>query len=209
MIPTKKKIGIFGGTFDPPHNAHLLLADAAMREFSLDGIIFMPAKLPPHKNSLNVSSVEDRFNMVRLAIEGCDGFIFSDFEEKRDGKSYTADTLTALKELNPNWEMYFIIGGDSFYDFHKWHEPSIILKNASLLVAERDIDSLNKDKDKQLEILRGIYPESKIYFLKMPKYNLSSTDIRKKISLGEDIGACVPKLVYNYIKEHGLYRRAN
>ena len=107
------KIGILGGTFDPIHNAHIEIAKNALEQFKLDKVWIMPTPNPPHKDKANITSVEDRVNMFKLAIENIDGLELCDYEIKKEGKVYSADTLTELKELYPDDKFYFIIGSDS------------------------------------------------------------------------------------------------
>ena len=127
------KIGILGGTFDPVHNGHLALGKQAYEQFKLDEIWFMPSGHPPHKKSRLVTQGKEREDMVKLAIASVSYFVYSDFELKREGNTYTAQTLTLLREAYPQHEFYFIIGADSLYEIEQWYterNPSIVLRRS-------------------------------------------------------------------------------
>ncbi|MDO5702978.1 MAG: nicotinate (nicotinamide) nucleotide adenylyltransferase, partial [Lachnospiraceae bacterium] len=135
-----KRVGIMGGSFDPIHIGHLILADTALEQFSLDKILFIPSGNPPHKlNRDGRASVSDRMEITRLAIEGNPGFELSDIEARSEGVyTYTYLTLEALRGMNPDTEYYFIIGGDSLRDFPTWRCPEKISKMCVLIAAVRD-----------------------------------------------------------------------
>ena len=121
-----KRIGIMGGTFNPIHSVHLIMAQVAYHQFHLDKVLFMPSKHPPHKDNSVIISDEHRTRMIQLAIDGNSNFEFSDLELKREVTTYTSDTLTYLTEKNPDTEYYFIIGGDSLEQLENWHKPEVI-----------------------------------------------------------------------------------
>lgn len=199
------KIGILGGTFDPFHNGHLELAKRAYSDFGLDKILVMVSKNPPHKKNKIVSDVTHRTNMVKIAIKDYSYMEFSDFELKRDGYIYTADTLTLLCNENPNTEYYFIIGGDSLKDFHKWYHPEIVLEKAVILAAMRpdvskDEYSIAKDN------LYSMYKESNpdIRELLMEEIDISSSQIRKEF-YQKDFSNMMNLDVMKYISDNRLY----
>lgn len=199
----KRKIGILGGTFDPIHNAHLMLGEMAYRQFELDEVLFMPAKQPPHKIGKEISPVQDRIAMVRLAIADKPYFSCSEFELGLPGKSYTAQTLTALHELDSNAEYFFILGGDSLFSLAEWYEPEIILKNAVLLAAAReDFDRIAMQA--QIDSLTGRYGGD-IRLLYTPMMEISSSDIRERVIQEKPIRELVPETVENYIRKYALY----
>ncbi len=131
------RIGILGGTFDPPHNGHIALAFAALAQLQLDRIIFIPANKPPHKPETVISSANDRLNMLRLAIDSIKDFDLSEIELHRPGNSYTIETLSELKAVYPDDEFYFIIGADNVAEMEGWHKPEEIFKLATIAAANR------------------------------------------------------------------------
>lgn len=193
------KIGIMGGTFNPPHNAHLLIAELAREQYGLDRVIFVTGGNPPHKSG--AVNAEHRFNMTRLAIAGNDDFTDDRFEIDRTEKSYTVHTLKYLKDAYPSNELFFIIGEDSLNDFGKWYKPREILGMTSLLVFPRkSMTSLTAAIDAaRMEYGGGIYP------IDAPVLMLSSTDIRERIKNGKTVRYMMPDRVIEYIKENGLY----
>lgn len=202
-MDSKMKIGIMGGTFDPIHNAHLALAEAAYEQLGLDYVLFIPACQPPHKNKSGVSSADIRTDMVKLAIESNPHFVFSDIELKRTGKSYTVDTLTELHQMNDNAEYYFIMGADSLFAISSWYKPEEIMAKAVLTVGMRD--------NKNAEEMNICYDELKakynadIRFLNFPSLDISSTELRRIKSEGRSIRYLLPEKVNDYIVDKGLY----
>ena len=149
------KIGILGGTFDPIHNTHISMAREALSQLNLDKVFLMPSFCPPHKNSSLVTNERHRVNMVKLAVAGLDNISYSDFELK-NRLSYTADTLTALKQQHPKDELFFIIGGDSISTFISWYHPEIILEKANLVVVKRNDVTLSAVEDNIAKIGRRL-----------------------------------------------------
>lgn len=199
----RKRIGIFGGTFDPIHQAHLTLGEIAYRQFGLDEIWFMPSKQPPHKLDKPVSPVEHRFAMVRLATADTPYFRCSGFELGLPGKSYTANTLTTLNQLYPNTQFYFIMGGDSLFALEEWYQPEVIMKQAVILAAVRENHDTIKMQE-QIEYLAEKY-EADIRLLYAPLMDVSSSDIRRLIRQGKEISDMLSESVERYIREQGLY----
>lgn len=200
----KKKIGIMGGTFNPIHHGHLILAQTAFEQFGLDQILFMPNKNPYYKKLTHIVTEEHRSDMVKLAIADNDAFAFSDVELHREGNTYTVDTLRILTKENPDTEYYFIMGADSLYQFESWKEASEILKMATLLVATRDAVSIHNIEG-QIEYLEEKYEDVKIYCLTAPSLEISSSSLRNWVRKGRSIRYLVPEKVANYIKDNGLY----
>ncbi len=126
----KRKVGIMGGTFDPIHNGHLLLGEEAYRQFALDEVVFMPTGIPPHKAGKKIADAADRKRMVELAVANTAYFSCSDMELMRHRTTYTAETLTLLKEKNPDTEYYYIVGADSLDQMDGWYHPEIIFQKA-------------------------------------------------------------------------------
>lgn len=200
----KRKIGIMGGTFNPIHHGHLILAQTAYEQFDLDQILFIPNKNPYYKKFHREITEAHRADMVKLAIEDNDIFAFSDIELQRDGHTYTVETLRILTEQNPDTEYYFIMGADSLFHFESWKEHEEIFKLATLLVAARDSVSMN-NIESQIEYLEERYEDVKIQCLMAPSLEISSSGLRKMIRQGKRIRYFVPDKVEHYIKEHGLY----
>lgn len=197
------RVGIMGGTFDPIHLAHLEMARCAREQMALDKILFMPSKIPPHKRNRQILSESLRGEMVRLAIEGEKGFYYSDFELKREEVTYTAKTLRLLKEQYPEDEFYFIMGGDSLFQFENWYMPEQILQYAVILAVSRD-GVLQQDMEKKaLELSVKFHGE--VLVLSMKKMDISSSMIRKKLCEGESVKEYLPSEVFDFISRKHLY----
>ena len=201
------KIGILGGTFDPVHNGHLALGKQAYEQFKLDEIWFMPSGHPPHKKSRLVTQGKEREDMVKLAIASVSYFVYSDFELKREGNTYTAQTLTLLREAYPQHEFYFIIGADSLYEIEQWYHPELVIKQAVLLAAARPYDKEHPNFEKQVKYLQEKF-DARIGVIRFEEMDVSSRQIRKAVALGQSIKDLVPGPVAGYIRIHGLYREA-
>lgn len=198
-----KKIGIMGGTFNPIHYGHLLLAESAYEQFNLDSIWIMPNKHPQYKMISSNISEEDRVAMISLAIEGNPHFILSEEELCRTGATYTVDTLVSLHQKLPDTEFYFIMGADSLFHFESWREPERILKLCHILAARRN-GQVSADLDSQMDYLCSKY-DADIHFLDTPNLDISSHGIRKRIRSHRSIKYLLPEAVEQYIMEHRLY----
>ena len=194
------KIGIMGGTFNPVHNAHLIIAENALEEYGLDKIMFLPNAMPPHKEMDFYISPQARLELVEAAISDNDKFFLSDFEIAKGGKSYTVDTLNAFKEIYKGDELYFIIGGDSLRDFHKWYCPEEIAKLCTFLVYPRENIDI---KEHMLELSKTY--DAKIFEIHAPRFDISSSMIRQRISEGKSIKYLVPQRVLDKIYENKYY----
>lgn len=204
MALTKHKIGIFGGTFNPIHYGHLMIADNACQQFELDKVIFMPTGHAPHKEFMGEDMSRHRCRMTELAIADNPNFAISYREIESQTVNYTCDTLHKLKEAFPNTEFYFILGADSLFDFHMWKHPELITKEAIILAAVRD--EWNEEKvDAQISLLRRTY-QGQIYRLRTPNFNVSSKSLRDRIRAGQTIRYMVPDQVADYIRTWELYR---
>lgn len=195
------KLGIMGGTFNPIHNAHLILAKAALREYSLDKVMFLPNYQPPHKECDQMADAAVRYKMIQEAIAGEESFFVSDFEIKKGGLSYTVDTLKAFQEIYPDHELYFIIGGDSLRDFTAWREPQEIAKLCRLLVYARD----GVDPQPRIKQLTEVL-DAKIDVIHAPFVDISSSHIRQCIASGKPVDELVPQKVLDIIKTNNLYK---
>lgn len=199
-----KKVGIMGGTFDPIHIGHLILAEAAYEMFELDYVLVMPNGNPPHKPGQVQADMDDRIHMTELAIAGNPHLILSDFENAAKGFHYTYQTLEYLRKEHPDTDYYFILGADSLLSFETWREPQHICRNCILLVATRDGLSYSQ-LDEQIERLEKLY-HARIYKLGTPNIDISSHMIRKKRKEGKSIRYYVPESVEAYILAKGFYR---
>ena len=193
----KNKIGILGGTFNPIHNGHLMLAKEAYEQHNLDKVWIMVSPNPPHKAGTTIVDVTYRNNMVKAAIEPYDFMEFSDYEQRREGYIYTAETLTLLKKDYPENDYYFIIGGDSLENIEKWYHPEIVLANCVLLAAGRD-DLFDEELNARINELNAKY-NADIRLVKMQPMDVSSTEIRAGDF--DDI----PDSVRIYINDNKLY----
>lgn len=200
----KNKIGIMGGTFDPIHVGHLMLAEQAYDKFDLNKILIMPAGNPPHKNNEVSALAKHRVQMTRLAIEGNKHFELSLIEVERSGYTYTYETLEKLTKENPDVEYYFIIGADSLYNLEEWKETDKICQKATLVVAARYNMDLKVLKKKIKEVADKYH--CRIYLLDTPNIDLSSTLIRTAVSTGKSIKYYVPGDVERYIYKNKLYK---
>lgn len=199
----KQRLGIMGGTFNPIHYGHLIIADNAREQFHLDQVIFMPTGHTPHKSYGGEEMTKHRCNMASLAIQGNEHFSLSTYEVDREGVNYTYLTLEAIHEQYPEAELYFILGADSLFDFHKWRCPDKIAKQAIILAAVRDYLTETK-VDEQIQLLRETYG-GEIYRLDTPNFNVSSKVIRQRCKNGKTIRYMVPEQVREYIIKNGLY----
>lgn len=191
----KTQIGIFGGSFDPPHLGHLIVAEYVRAECGLKNILFVPAGQSPHKLQGPIASASDRVAMTRRAVKGNRAFGVSDGEIRRKGISYTVDTVNALVAENPGAELFLILGADSFADFSSWKSPDSIVSMATLLVYPRiGISDLKNQKYAR-------HAE----FIPAPQIEISSSVIRRRVATGKSIRYLVPEPVERYILSHGLY----
>ena len=202
------RIGILGGTFDPIHNGHLAIAEAARGCLGLDRVVFIPAGRPWLKaRSLGrITDADHRLAMVRLAIEGCPHFEASTMEVERPGLTYTVDTLAELRAKDGGssrgTEMYLILGMDSVRDLRRWHEPERLLEMCVVVAVSRphtdDISLSGLKRDFSVAANRFVP-------LRGPMMSISATDVRHRVSKGRPIGDSVPLPVERYIRDHGLY----
>jgi nicotinate-nucleotide adenylyltransferase len=190
------KIGILGGTFNPPHIGHLIVAESIRDQLRLDKILFVPSYIPPHKLFSQVALPKQRLEMVELAIEKNRNFSASPLEIAREGKSYTIDTINSLINLHPASQLFLIIGMDNLMDFSDWKSPNDIVSKVELLVMNRP----GYDADVKSEFKRFAT------FVKVPNIDISSSDIRRRIKLGRSIRYLVPFEVEQYILKKGLYK---
>lgn len=192
-----------GGTFNPIHNAHLTMAQAAYEQYGLDEVWFMPSAKPPHKSNSNIVSKEHRKRMIQFAIDKTPYFKFSDLEFKRKGKTYTYDTLLELKEKFDDCKFYFIMGGDSLAQFEQWYKPEEIVKLCIVLATSRD--EINYEQTKEFCQKLSAQWKGEFCPVKMPLLSISSGEIRTRIKKNQSIWGLCPDAVVRYIQMHGLY----
>ncbi|HXG10312.1 MAG TPA: nicotinate-nucleotide adenylyltransferase, partial [Gemmataceae bacterium] len=200
------RIGILGGTFDPVHLGHLILAENGREQGRLDRVWFIPAAAPPHKLERPITPFERRVEMLRLAIVGNPAFEVNELEKDRPGPSYTVDTLTELRRRHPGDEFFLLIGSDTLADLAMWREPGRIVQMAGLLVWPRPGHPLRTAE--QLRAALGL-PESvavRLQVVEGPLIDISSTDLRRRAALGRTLRYLVPRAVEQYILEKRLYR---
>jgi nicotinate-nucleotide adenylyltransferase len=189
------KIGVLGGTFDPIHNAHLLLAEQAREQLDLNKVLLIPAGDPWRKAFRQVVAAAHRLAMTQLAVKDDPGFVVDDCEVSRDGPTYTADTLRELHRLHAKDELFLLLGEDALADLPFWREPEAIAEEANIVVAPRGgvvLPALPFDADRVIRI-------------KMPFMEISSTDIRERAKAGRSLRYLVPDAVAAYIRDHKLY----
>lgn len=199
------KTGVFGGTFNPVHKGHIMLAEYCMDSVGLDRIIMIPTAVPPHKISNNLASENDRLNMCKLACRGKENFFVSDIEIKRQGKSYTYETLTQLKEIYPNDHLYTIMGADMFLTLDRWKNPEIIFEKSSIITIPRDEENKLELENFYNKVLKAMGASSVI--LPNPVMSVSSTFIRENLDNFNLISDMLDKGVYDYIIKNNLYRK--
>jgi len=192
-LASPMRIGLFGGSFDPVHNGHLTLAASCAEQGGLDSVWFVPAALQPFKLHGPVASDSDRVAMLRLAIADIPARDVSTLEIDRGGVSYTVDTLRQIKSELPDAELFFLMGADTLRDLPGWREPDEVLRLATPMVVQRPGEA---------DIATDV-PHVRV---KMPPMDISSSDIRRRITIGELITHLVPPQVAAYINDQGLYR---
>jgi nicotinate-nucleotide adenylyltransferase len=196
------RIGVFGGTFDPIHIGHLIIATELAEALELDRVLFVPAGQPPHKSDLRLSPDADRLAMVNLAIAGNPAFASSTIELDRPGPSYTAALLETLTEELPNAQLVFLMGEDSLRDLPTWRDPADIVRLAELGVAMRP------STEADLETIYRSLPEARgrIHVVPTTQIGISSSGLRDQIQSGRSVRYQVPEQVWRYIADRGLYR---
>jgi nicotinate-nucleotide adenylyltransferase len=195
------RAGVFGGTFDPVHYGHLLLAEQCREQLGLDAVWFMPAADPPHKQGRDVSSAEHRVAMLELATAGHPAFTIRRDELHRSGPSYTVETLQQLRESEPAAELVLLIGADSLLDLPDWREPRRILQLAIVAAVNRGRAPADP------EAIVAALPEARdrVVRVQMPAVDLSASDIRGRAAAGRSLRYMTPRAVEEYIRQHRLY----
>ena len=198
-----RRIGIYGGTFDPIHAGHLIIASETQAALELDEVVFVPAGIPPHKNPTRVTPAADRLAMLRLAVADDEAFSVDTVEVEHEGRSFTVETLATFRRREREAELWFIMGGDSLADLHTWRNPGEIVSLARVAVAARpgwavDLSAANR-----------LVPESngRIDVIPTPLIEIASHEIRDRVRDGRPVRYLVPNAVYDYLVSHRLYGR--
>ena len=198
------RVGVFGGTFDPPHLGHLILAAEALDQLRLDRLLWVLTQDPPHKHGRMIRPWEERFEMVRLETAEDPAFEISRVDIDRPGPHYAVDTMAILAQQIPGAELFYLIGGDSLHDLPTWHQPRQFLQAcAGLGVMRRPGDSIN------LDALENVLPRisARVHFITTPLLEISSTDIRQRIASGRPFRYYLTPAVYQYILKTRLYQQ--
>ena len=202
------RLGLFGGSFDPVHLGHLLLAESAREQCRLDRVLFLPAAVPPHKQGQQRTPAPPRIEMLELATGGHEAFEVSRFEADRGGVSYTIDSLRHFREACPEAELFFVMGADMLHDLPNWREAAEVCRLA-IPVAVRRPGAPELD----FNILAGLAAPERIelfrqHQVEMPVIGISAREIRSRVAAGRSIRFWTPRAVEKYIETHGLYREA-
>jgi nicotinate-nucleotide adenylyltransferase len=195
-------LGLLGGTFDPPHLGHLILAEIAYEALGLSRVLFLPAADPPHKSITPITDVKHRLAMLKAAIAGNPHLAISDVDMTRPGPQYTVDSLAILRRQFPDSDLYFLMGGDSLREIPSWRDPSGIIAQARLAVMRRPGTVID------LSGLEASLPGAtdRVVFVDAPVIGVAATALRERVRLGQSIRYQVPEAVEWYIVAHGLYR---
>ncbi len=192
---TLSKIALFGGTFDPVHLGHLIVAEWAWDALGLDKVIFIPNHIHPFRKRRDITPPEQRLDMLELALQAYPNFEVSSVELKRKGVSYTVDTLEYFHKTYPDSELFFLIGADNLLKFDEWKKPQRILELAKIVVYNRDDSQVESDTRNE-----------RIIYLNSPNIKISSTQIRERIKQGHSCKSMLPLKVWQYIEENHIYK---
>lgn len=203
MNDTKKRIGILGGTFNPIHIGHLRMAECAKEALALDTVLIMPTGNSYMKNAKDILPGEIRLKMVELSTDTNPQLVPSDLEIKRNGQTYTFETLEQLHSIYPNTEFYFIVGADCLFSIERWYKPERIFEQCTLLAASRN-DVPKQELIEKCQDIKARF-EAKILLFDMPQMDISSTMIRNLIREGKSIRYYVTDSVYDYIYTNHFY----
>jgi nicotinate-nucleotide adenylyltransferase len=197
-----KRIGILGGTFDPPHVGHLILAEYSAEALDLSHLFFVPAADPPHKQDEVKTPVHHRLAMLEQAIADNERFSLSRIDIDRPGPHYSADTVRIVSSQFPDGDLYFVMGGDSFRDLPTWHHPQEIVARCKIAVMRRPYDQIQPDMHET--VLPAL--AQRVIVIDAPLLEISSTDIAERLRQGRSVRYLVPDSVLDYITRHTLYQ---
>lgn len=200
MLPDERplRIGLFGGTFDPIHLGHLVLAEQCREQLALDEVWFIPAGTPPHKPAVGRTPGQQRLTMVQLAITGHPAFHVTDLELQRTGPSFTVETLAEVRSLRPQAQLWWLLGADMLHDFSNWREPERIITMARLGAVNRG------------GVVTGCPDRWAVHVdaVTIPALAIAARDLRHRVAQGQSIRYLVPRAVEEFVHEHGLYRES-
>lgn len=194
------RLGIFGGSFDPVHTGHLILAEACREALSLDEVWFVPAARPPHKSGRPLASMKDRLDLLTLATAGRGDFLVRDLESDRDGPSYTVDTLRLVRDERPDDDLVFLMGADSLADLPGWRDPEGIAALATIAAANRGFGEAAVPQSLPASV------RDRVVVVAMPACGISASDVRGRTAEGRSVRYLVPRAVEVAIASRGLYR---
>jgi nicotinate-nucleotide adenylyltransferase len=200
------RVGVFGGTFDPVHIGHLLLAEQCREQGRLDEVWFVPAARPPHKDAPALTRFEQRVEMLALAVAGNPAFRIDELEKERSGPSYTADTLTELRRRHPGHEFFLLIGSDTLADLPHWYEPIRVLEQAGLLVMMRPGSAALTAEQLRRQLNMPENAPLRLQTVEAPQIDISSRDLRRRAATGSSLRYFLPRAVECYIHDKRLYR---
>lgn len=201
-----QRIGIFGGTFNPVHMGHLIMAQDALEVFDLTKILFVPCNLPPHKDASRLASAEHRAAMLEKAVEDNPDFKVSDVEIRKGGTNYTIDTVRYLRQLYPRYDLFFIIGSDSLLELNQWKEIGELAQICSFVTFVRPGFDPRKISLKKFKLGKSLKNNLIRNVAAIHQVDISSSDIRRRAAEGRSIRYLVPSPVEIYIAEHNLYK---
>jgi len=190
-------VAVFGGTFNPPHFGHLVVAESVRDTLRLDRVLFIPSARSPHKGMQSLAPAADRLAMTGLAVEGNGHFETSDIEVQRGGTSYTVDTLREVSRKYPGSSLKLLIGADNLFDFEAWKSPAEILDLADLIVLTRPGFDPHPQRSGFME---------RASVVTVPQIGISGTDVRRRVKFNQSIRYLVPEAVEEYIRRHALYK---
>lgn len=206
-FPAAKRIGIIGGSFDPLHMGHLIIAQDAAEHLGLSEVVLVPAAFPPHKQHVRQADAEHRLNMLNLAVEADARFSVSDIEIQREGLSYSVDTVKALTAIHHDADLFLIIGSDTLVELHTWHRIDELLQMCEVATVLRPgIDSLD-EIGQRMQVAERHRAKLMDCVISAHRIGISSTEIRRRIAEGRGIRYLVPPEVETYIYKQGLYQR--
>lgn len=208
MPSSRKRIGIFGGTFDPVHLGHLILAEQCREQARLDQVWFVPSARPPHKLDRELAPFAQRVEMLTLALAGYPVFQIHELEKDRPGPSFTVDTLAELQRRHPEFDFHLILGSDCLPDLPNWHEPARLAQQAGLLIVSRPSWPVWPADRLRAALGLPMHVTLRQQEVQVPLLEISSRDLRRRCAEGRSIRYLVPRSVECYIDNHHLYREA-
>ena len=200
------RIGIFGGTFDPIHYGHLILAEQCREQGRLDEVWFVPAPRPPQKSEREITRFDQRVDMLALATAGHAAFRIDELEKERTGPSYTADTLAVLHERHPAHEFFLLVGSDTLAEMSHWYKPRQVIELASLLVMRRPNNVVLSVEDLRARLQLPESEPLRLEVVETPLIDISSRDLRRRAAAGRSLRYFLPRAVEMYILDRKLYR---